>query len=30
MPLYYFNVYNDDTTLDEEGAPREGARALEV
>lgn len=20
MPLYYFNVYNDDTTLDEEGA----------
>ena len=20
MPLYYFNVYNDDTTLDYEGA----------
>ena len=20
MPLYYFNIYNDDTTLDEEGA----------
>jgi hypothetical protein len=20
MPLYYFNVYNDDTTLDDEGA----------
>jgi len=20
MPLYYFNVYNDDVTLDEEGA----------
>jgi hypothetical protein len=20
MPLYYFNVYNDDITLDEEGA----------
>ena len=20
MPMYYFNVYNDDTTLDEEGA----------
>ena len=20
MPLYYFNIYNDDVTLDEEGA----------
>lgn len=20
MPLYYFNIYNDDTTLDDEGA----------
>lgn len=20
MPLYYFNVYNDDTTLDDQGA----------
>ena len=20
MPLYYFNVYNDDTTIDEQGA----------
>ena len=33
MPLYYFNVYNDDTTLDEEGtelADEHAARAYAV
>ncbi|MGZ8281478.1 MAG: DUF6894 family protein [Allosphingosinicella sp.] len=33
MPLYYFNIYNDDTTLDEEGvelADEHAARAYAV
>ena len=33
MPLYYFNIYNDDTTLDEEGlelADEHAARAHAV
>ena len=33
MPLYYFNIYNDDTTLDEEGmelADEHAARAFAV
>lgn len=33
MPLYYFNIYNDDTTLDEEGAEladEHAARAFAV
>ena len=27
MPLYYFNVYNDDVTLDDEGAELADAHA---
>jgi hypothetical protein len=27
MPLYYFNVYNDDVTMDEEGAELADAHA---
>ena len=33
MPLYYFNIYNDDMTLDEEGvvlADEHAARAYAV
>jgi hypothetical protein len=33
MPLYYFNVYNDDTTIDDEGvelADAHAARAYAV
>ena len=33
MPLYYFNIYNDDITLDEEGvelADEHAARAYAV
>ena len=33
MPLYYFNIYNDDTTLDDEGtvlADEHAARAFAV
>lgn len=33
MPLYYFNIYNDDVTLDEEGvelADEHAARAFAV
>ena len=33
MPLYYFNIYNDDVTLDEEGvvlADEHAARAYAV
>lgn len=33
MPLYYFNIYNDDITLDEEGvelADEHAARAFAV
>lgn len=33
MPLYYFNIYNDDVTLDEEGvelANEHAARAFAV
>ena len=30
MPLYYFNVYNDDTTLDYEGAELADDQAAEA
>ena len=33
MPLYYFNIYNDDTTLDDQGlelADEHAARAFAV